>query len=152
MVAAAFDPFAPGSAETLALFGARVGGMMLVAPSFSSNLVSRQARVALTVVLTVLLQPAALASVHGVPAMTATAFLSETIIGFAIGFGAALFIGAAETAGDVMSIQIGLSGAAILDPTDLSSTTREKIREAIKRSFEQGRGGHDHNRDGHPDD
>lgn len=120
MVAAAFDPFAPGSAETLALFGARVGGMMLIAPSFSSTLMSRQARVALMVVLTVLLQPAALASVHGVPAMTATAFLSETLIGFAIGFGAALFIGAAETAGDVMSIQSGLSGAAILDPTDHS--------------------------------
>ncbi|RPI05111.1 MAG: hypothetical protein EHM64_07720 [Ignavibacteriae bacterium] len=40
---------------------------------------------------------------------------------------------------------------ALLDPTDLSGSTRNLIREAIKRSFEGGRGGRDDNRDGHPD-
>ncbi len=118
MSAVAFDAFAPGSAETLVLFGARVGGMMLVAPVLSETVIPRQVRVALLIVLTVLMQPIALASTHGIPALTPAAFLSETLIGFAIGFGAAMFIAAAETAGDIMSIQIGLSGAAIMDPTN----------------------------------
>jgi flagellar biosynthetic protein FliR len=121
-VASAFDPFAPGSAATVALFGARVGGMMLVAPSLSNTVIPRTVRVALLVVLTVLLQPAALASVRGVPRLTGSAFLSETLIGFAIGLGAAILIGAAEAAGDVMAVQIGLSGAAILDPLNTTQT------------------------------
>jgi hypothetical protein len=40
---------------------------------------------------------------------------------------------------------------ALLDPTDQSGSTRNLIREAIKRSFEGGRGGRDDNHDGHPD-
>ena len=41
---------------------------------------------------------------------------------------------------------------ALLDPTDPSQTNRELINHAIRRSFERGRGGHDANDDGHPDD
>jgi flagellar biosynthetic protein FliR len=115
---AAFDPFAPGSATTLVLFGTRVGGMMLVAPAFSATNVPRTVRIGLLVMLTVLLEPAALASVHGMPVLSAPAFVSETLIGFAIGLGVALLVGAAETAGDVMAVQMGLSGASLLDPLD----------------------------------
>lgn len=39
----------------------------------------------------------------------------------------------------------------MLDPTDTTTRTRELIREAIKRSFEQCRGGRDHDHDGRPD-
>jgi flagellar biosynthetic protein FliR len=120
----AFDPFAPGSVATLALFGARVSGLMIMAPVFSSTVIPREVRVALLVTLTVLLAPVALASAttsaRGVPALSAPAFLSEVLIGMAIGFGAALMVGAAEAAGDVMAVQIGLSGAAILDPINNS--------------------------------
>ncbi len=114
----AFDPFAPGSAATLVLFGTRVAGMMLVAPAFSATMVPRTVRVGFLIVLTVLMQPAALASLHAIPALTASAFVSETLIGFAIGLGVALLVGAAETAGDVMAVQMGLSGASLLDPLD----------------------------------
>jgi flagellar biosynthetic protein FliR len=44
------------------------------------------------------------------------AALGEALIGVAIGLGAAVFIGGAEMAGDLMAIQMGLSGAAALDP------------------------------------
>ena len=115
-----FNPFAPGSAVTLVLFGTRVGGMMLIAPALSSTIVPRQVRMGILVAFTVLLQPAALASVRGTPVLSASAMLSETLIGFGIGLGAALLISAAEVAGDVMAVQIGLSGAAILDPLDSS--------------------------------
>ncbi|MFI5309617.1 MAG: flagellar biosynthetic protein FliR [Gemmatimonadales bacterium] len=118
---AALNPFAPGSAETLALFGTRIGGMVLVAPAYSAAIVPRSVRVGILIVFTLLLQPAALASVRGVPALTPTAFLSEAMLGLAIGLGAALLVGAAEAAGDVMAVQMGLSGSAILDPLDTTS-------------------------------
>jgi flagellar biosynthetic protein FliR len=117
---AGFDPFAAGSAATLVLVGTRIGAMLLVAPAFSATMVPRAVRIGLLVVLTVLLQPAALVSLRAVPALTAAAFASEALIGFAIGLGVALLVGAAETAGDVMAVQMGLSGAALLDPLDAS--------------------------------
>ncbi len=41
---------------------------------------------------------------------------------------------------------------ALLDPTDTSMMNRELFREAIRHSFETGRGGRDRDHDGHPDD
>jgi flagellar biosynthetic protein FliR len=129
---AAFDPFAPGSATTLVLFGTRIAGMMLVAPAFSATTIPRTVRVGMIVMLTVLLQPAALASLHAAPVLTATAFVSETLVGFAIGLGVALLVGAAETAGDVMAVQMGLSGASLLDPLD---TTQAPVLGTFMRLF-----------------
>jgi flagellar biosynthetic protein FliR len=48
--------------------------------------------------------------------------VSEALVGFAIGLGVALVVGAAEAAGDLMAIQIGLSGAAIMDPLNNAQT------------------------------
>jgi flagellar biosynthetic protein FliR len=39
-------------------------------------------------------------------------------VGFGLGLGAAVLIGAAEMAGDAIAVQVGLSGSAILDPLD----------------------------------
>jgi flagellar biosynthetic protein FliR len=114
--APSFDLFAPGSAPVLALFGARVSGLVLVAPVFSARLVPVAIRTALVILLTVLLQPVAMTHLTTTPALTPTTLLSETLIGFAIGIGAAIFVGAAEAAGELLAIQIGLSGAAIMDP------------------------------------
>jgi flagellar biosynthesis protein FliR len=122
MMAATFDLLSPAAAPTLVLTGSRIAGMVLVAPCLSATIVPRMVRVGLIVVLTVLLQPAALVSIHGIPDLTPTAFLSETMIGFAIGLCAAVLIAAAETAGDVMAVQIGLSGSAIVDPLDTTQT------------------------------
>lgn len=111
-----FDLLAPGSATLLALLGLRVGGVVLVAPVFSARTVPAMLRVALLVLFTLLLQPAARASALPESGLTFTTALGETLVGFAIGLGAALLVGAAELAGELMAIQIGLSGAAILDP------------------------------------
>jgi flagellar biosynthesis protein FliR len=114
--APAFDLFAPGSAPVLALFGARVGGLVLVAPVFSARLVPVSLRTGIVVLLTALLAPVAMMHVKTPPALTPAALLSETLVGFAIGMGAAIFVGAAEAAGELLAVQIGLSGAAIMDP------------------------------------
>jgi flagellar biosynthetic protein FliR len=41
------------------------------------------------------------------------------LVGFAIGMGAAVFVGAAEVAGDVLALQSGLSSATTLDPMSM---------------------------------
>lgn len=115
-----FDPLAPGSAATLVLVATRVGGVMLVAPTFASKAVPRLTRIAALMLFTVLLQPAVLPLVSA-PALTVDALAAEALVGLAIGFGAALIVGAAEMAGDVMAVQIGLSGSAILDPIDTTA-------------------------------
>lgn len=110
-----FDLFAPGAGDAIVLTGMRVTGLMLVAPSLSSTIVPHRVRAGLVVVLTMLLTPVAFAA-QRMPHLTAQAVTSELLIGFAIGFGAAILIGAAEQAGDAMAVQMGLSGIAILDP------------------------------------
>lgn len=122
MQAAPFDLFAPGTPAVLALFGARVSGLVLVAPVFSARTVPAMVRAGLVVLLTVLLAPVARAAGADVPALTPAGFLTEALIGFAIGLGAALLVGAAEAAGELMAIQIGLSGAALMDPLNQQST------------------------------
>jgi flagellar biosynthesis protein FliR len=115
------DLFAPGSAATAILIGSRVGGMLLIAPVFSSRTVPMAIRTALLVLLVILLQPAGLAAAGDAPRLTLEAVVSETLIGFAIGLGAAVFVGAAEAAGDLLAVQMGLSGAASLDPLTMHS-------------------------------
>jgi flagellar biosynthetic protein FliR len=116
-----FDVFAPGSAPTLVLLFARVGGLVLVAPVFSTKAVPTSVKTAITVLLTVLLVPLALRSSLVAPRITPETFIAESLIGFGIGLGAALLVGAASLAGDVMGMQIGLSGASAFDPINNAS-------------------------------
>ena len=120
--APAFDLFARGSVETLVLFGTRVSGLVLVAPVFSAKTLPMAVRTAVVVLLTVLLQPVALAQLAAVPRITAGAFAGELLVGFTLGLGAALFVGAAEAAGELMAVQTGLSGAALFDPLNNSNS------------------------------
>lgn len=110
------DLFAPGSAATAVLVGARAGGVLLIAPVFSSRTVPLMLRSALLVLLVVLVHPIAMVAPGVEPVLTPGSLIGETLIGFAIGLGAALFVGAAEAAGDLLAVQMGLSGAASLNP------------------------------------
>jgi len=94
---------------------------MLVAPVFSGRTVPVALRTALVVLFTVLVQPVALAE-SVAPRLTPTAGIGELIVGLAIGLGVALLVGAAEVAGELLAIQIGLSGASVLDPMTNAST------------------------------
>ncbi|MEO7964361.1 MAG: flagellar biosynthetic protein FliR [Gemmatimonadaceae bacterium] len=123
MTVPAFDLFAAGSAPLLVLFGARVSGLVLVAPVFSAKPIPVMVKTALVVMLSVLMVPVAQSQVTGIPALTPVNIVGETLVGFALGLGAALLIGAAETAGELLSIQIGLSGSAIVDPMSQQQST-----------------------------
>jgi flagellar biosynthesis protein FliR len=115
-----FDLFAPGSPQTLVLLAARVGGMVLIAPVFSTKAVPTSVKTCIIILLTALLQPVALAHATVIPQITPETFVGETLVGLGLGLGAALLVGAASVAGDLMGMQIGLSGAAIFDPTSNS--------------------------------
>jgi len=119
-----FDLFAPGAATTLVLLAARVSGLVMVAPIFSTKSVPVAVRACIVVLLTALMQPVAMGQAVTAPVITPETFMGETLVGFALGLGAALLVGAASVAGDVMGMQIGLSGAAILDPM---SNTSENV-------------------------
>jgi flagellar biosynthetic protein FliR len=116
-----FDLFAIGSPQTLVLLAARVGGMVTIAPVFSTKAVPVTVRTAIIVLLTALLQPMALAQTTVIPTVTPETFVGESLVGLALGLGAALLVGAASMAGDIMGMQVGLSGAAILDPINNTS-------------------------------
>lgn len=122
------DLFAPGAASVAILLALRVGGLLLVAPFFSAKTIPVAIRTALLVVLAILLAPAAYAAVAaaGDPAriaVTPATFLGETLIGFSLGLGAALLVGAVETAGDLMTTTVGLSGASLFDPLNGAQST-----------------------------
>ena len=123
MTVAPFDLLAPGAATVLALVAARVGGLVLIAPMFSAKTIPMPLRTAMVVLLTVFVQPVAFAQQVGAPALTPAMLVGETLIGFTMGLGAALIVGAGEMAGDLLATQIGLSGEAILDPLSQRQTT-----------------------------
>jgi flagellar biosynthesis protein FliR len=110
------DLLAPTSVATLVLLVFRVGGVVLAAPIFSSRLMPVTLKTAFVVVLSWLLHPMALGAVRGEVLLTPAHVLGEMMIGLAIGLGAAVLIGAAEAMGDLLAVQIGLSGASALDP------------------------------------
>jgi flagellar biosynthesis protein FliR len=116
------DLFAPGVGPTLVLLALRVGGLVLIAPLFSARTIPRSIKTVVILLLTAVLAPAAYQATHGAAQVTPATFLTEMIVGFAIGLGGAILLGAAEVAGDLMATSMGLSGAALLDPLTGSSS------------------------------
>lgn len=113
-----FDFLAAGTPDALALLALRTGGMLMLAPAFSTTGMPRLLRAGILVLLTLLVAPAAITAANGQAQLTPLAALSETLIGMCIGLGAGIIVAAAETAGDVLAIQIGLNGGALIDPMD----------------------------------
>ncbi|MDZ7630610.1 MAG: flagellar biosynthetic protein FliR [Gemmatimonadaceae bacterium] len=114
--AAVPDLLTSAGAATFALLAARISGLILIAPVFSSKSVPMQLRTAALIIFTVVLVPVARAHAHSAPIITPLTILSEAIVGFGLGLGTAIVFGAATAAGDLMSVQMGLAGASVLDP------------------------------------
>lgn len=113
--------FAPGTFGALLLCATRLGGLLALAPAFSSRSVPVALRASLLFVLTLLMLPVALGSQPAAPEFTVAAAARELLIGAALGLGAAVFVGAAEVAGELLSVHTGLAGAAALDPLTFES-------------------------------
>jgi len=115
------DFLAPGTAPALALLGTRISGLVLIAPTLSARTIPARHRAALVLLLTALLAPVALLSLKNPARITPESMLAEMVIGFTLGLGAAVIVAGAEAAGESIANQIGLSGAAILDPLNNTS-------------------------------
>lgn len=110
-----FSLLEPGVLVASVLLAIRLSALLLIAPVFSAAVVPMRLRVALLLLLTMVFQPLAVAHAGSV-ALTPGSVASEVLTGFALGLGAAIFVGAAELAGEIATIQMGLNGAAVLDP------------------------------------
>jgi len=107
----------PGRWPTFVLITARVGGLMLTAPGWSGTTLPRLVRTALTVVISVLLLPLAPpAALSGEVLDLPLPFLSELAIGIVIGLAGAVIMQSLSIAGEVISMQMGLSIAPALAP------------------------------------
>lgn len=112
---AGLGALSPEGAALAALLSFRVAGVLWTAPIFSARIVPMHIKAALTVLLVVVLFPVAEAVPAGLE-VTAATIASEILIGMTLGLGAAIFVTAAEWAGDMLAVQMGLSGANVLDP------------------------------------
>jgi len=99
---------------TLLLF--RLTGMVFIAPLFSAVVIPGRIKAAIIVVLSFMLLPGATAELIGPVVVSPATLMTEVLTGLVVGLGAAVFVGAAEVAGDILAIQMGLSGASIVDP------------------------------------
>lgn len=107
----------PEKWPTFVLLTGRLGGLFITAPAWSGTTMPRMIRTALTVVLAVLLLPMAPAAamperVLDLPLPMA----AEIAIGLVIGLTAAVLVQGVGLAGEVISMQMGLSIAPALAP------------------------------------
>ena len=113
--------FRSETAQLVVLLSTRLTGLFLIGPLFSSRAVPMKVRAGLLVLLTFLLLPGAVTALDGAAPEPAGGMVgklaSEAVLGVTLGLGAALFIAAAESAGDTLAVQMGLSGANVLDPS-----------------------------------
>jgi flagellar biosynthesis protein FliR len=108
---------APGRWPAFVLVSARLSGLMMIAPLWSMTNLPRLARAAITVLLSVMLLPS-------VPALTLPdqvlalplPLAMELIVGLVIGLTAAILVQGVALAGEVVSLQMGLSLAPQLAP------------------------------------
>lgn len=98
---------------------ARVGGLVAGAPVVGDNEVPRRVKAMLAIVLSfVVMQLPALAKSLVPSALTPFALMivTQLLIGISLGFVARLVFYVAQTAGEIVSLQIGLSMASVFNP------------------------------------
>jgi len=111
--------FQTHTAQVIGLLSTRLSGLLLVAPVFSSRAVPMRVRTGLLLLFTGLLLPSVLSGAQlsgGLPRVAPATLATEIILGLSLGLGAAIFVAAAESAGDMLAVQMGLSGANVLNP------------------------------------
>lgn len=109
---------APEITSSAALLLMRMTGLVMAAPVLSARSVPMTMRATFALVFTVLLLPAAVpANPEDAVRVTAAALTGEFTVGPLLGLGASVLLGAAEAAGDLMAVQVGLSGANVLSPS-----------------------------------
>ena len=100
---------------------ARLSGLFLIAPVFSSPMIPPRIKLMILLVLAAALTPSAIQDMGAAPTDVIGLVLSiitETIIGFAIGFSVAIVFTAVQVGGSLIDSSIGFSMANIIDPVN----------------------------------
>ncbi|MEN9856129.1 MAG: hypothetical protein RLZZ157_1255 [Pseudomonadota bacterium] len=110
----------PQSLWSIGFVFARVGAMMMLAPGIGDSFVPPQARLMISLFLSLMIAPIVSASVPPLPAEAANMALmlmKEIVLGLAIGLGTRILFSALATAGAIAGMQTGLSMATAFDPS-----------------------------------
>lgn len=113
-----------------ALVFARVAGLVIAAPMFSSRQIPRQVKVWLIATISLMAFPIVqpYLPTHVTLGMAATGMIGEFIIGYLLGFSAALVFYAAQTGGKVISHQAGMALGTVFNPVfDEESTALDQV-------------------------
>jgi flagellar biosynthetic protein FliR len=99
------------------LVGARIAGLMVFAPFFSSQAIAPRVKVCWVVALTALLYPTC-ASKLPAPELFAwvQGMLAEAVVGLVMGLSVHFLFDAAQLAGQVLGFQVGFSLVNVIDP------------------------------------
>jgi flagellar biosynthetic protein FliR len=109
----------PDIAALFALTFARVGVLVMLLPGLGERMVPPRMRLAFAVLLTLILLPftRTLLPPLGDPAATVTILISEIAAGLVLGLATRMIVAALQTAGTIISSEIGLSFATTVDPS-----------------------------------
>ncbi len=110
----------PDIALVFMLIFTRVGTMMMLMPAIGETSIPSRIRLGFALALTLILYPMLADGFAGAPQTLAglgAALIVEFAIGFAIGFAARLVVAALQIAGASIAMQLGLSFAEGVDPT-----------------------------------
>jgi len=113
------EQFLPGNLFAAFLIFTRLGTAMMLLPGFGELYVPQRCRLLLALTLSLLLTPIigpALPALPDSPARLAVMVGGEAMIGIFIGLIARIMVSALETAGMVVSLQVGLSTAVMFNP------------------------------------
>lgn len=117
MNADALNQLLPGSLTAMLPALARIGGIVAVAPPFAGAAVPRRVRGMLAIALTIGLTPAiGVATLPSTIGGSILAIAGEAMIGVAIGLAMSLLFVAAQWAGSMIAMQLGLNLAETFDP------------------------------------
>lgn len=108
----------------------RVGGMMIFAPVFGNANVPLQVRVAIALMFAFILYPSVEKNQFMLPSnIIPYAFVAfkEIAIGAVVGFAASIIFSAFTMAGHLISNQMGLDTAAVVDPTSETGEEEQSI-------------------------
>ena len=100
---------------------ARVGATLMLLPAFGERSIPSRARLGLALGVTLVLAPAVQGGFGALPRTLWSLgflFLSEIVIGLVLGLAVRLVAGALQAAGAIIALQLGLSFAQAVDPSE----------------------------------
>ena len=133
--------FTAGGVYAFMLTLARISGLFLMAPVFSSRLIPVRAK--LTIALGVTLAAAPIAAGEGtVPAdvaRIAVLVVKEVIVGSAIAFAVGLVFAAVTFAGGLIDLTVGFAFANVVDPVNNAQISTGNLTSCVDPSFSLSR-------------